>query len=160
MEVTQEYLRRNFYYEVLSGNFIRRSQSGSAKIGDIAGTYEGPGYRKIRIKGKWYKVHRLAFMYMLGRWPVEEVDHINRIKWDNRWINLREAGRSLNTSSIGTRKDSKTGITGVSFCKMSDKFKAYINSNGKRYYLGSFDKLEDAVAARNNAEILYRRECE
>lgn len=157
MDVTQSYLKTNFFYETLSGNFIRRSQSGSAKIGDVAGTYEGPGYRKIRIKGKWYKVHRLAFMYMLNRWPLGEVDHINRVKDDNRWINLRDADRCLNTSNVGIRSDNSTGISGVALCKRSGKYKAYINSQGIRYNLGSFNTLEVAASVRQCAELTYWR---
>lgn len=155
--IDQAYLKQHFFYEVLTGHFIRRTSSGSAKVGDIAGTYDGPGYRKIRLFGKWYKVHRLAFMYMLNRWPVAEVDHINRVKDDNRWINLREADRGLNTVNVGPRKDSKTGIKGVSLCKISNKYKAYINSRGKRYYLGTFNTLEEAASIRMCAEMTYWR---
>jgi hypothetical protein len=60
------------------------------KVGDTVGTYDGNGYLDTRIGGKTYKLHRLAFLYMEGEFPPDQVDHINTVRSDNRWVNLRK----------------------------------------------------------------------
>ncbi|MFW4291481.1 HNH endonuclease [Salmonella enterica subsp. enterica serovar Paratyphi C] len=46
------------------------------------------GYIRIYINKKWYLAHRLAWLYVTGKWPINVIDHINRNKADNRFINL------------------------------------------------------------------------
>lgn len=89
----------------------------------------------------------------------EYADHINGDGWDNRRSNLRVATRSQNNVNTKRRKDNTSGQKGVSFSKQTGKFLAYISSNGnKRIRLGLFDKLEDAIKARQDAEKLYHGE--
>ena len=57
---------------------------------------ESNGYIRVRLNGRLYLTHRLAFLYMTGKWPKNEVDHINRIRGDNRWCNLRDVTKSAN----------------------------------------------------------------
>lgn len=112
--LTQAKLKELLEYDPISGVFRRKINIGGAKIGDIAGTDNGDGYMKIRVAGKSYKAHRLAWLYVMGRWPKNDIDHINGVRCDNRIINLREATRAENKQN--TRKansNNRTGLLGV-----------------------------------------------
>lgn len=91
MDITQSQLKELFHYSPGTGQFYRKTSTNScARIGDKAGSVRS-GYIVIGICGKSYLAHRLAFLYMQGEMPPEQVDHINHIRDDNRWLNLREA---------------------------------------------------------------------
>lgn len=104
-ELTQELLLRVVHYDPETGVFTRRVDSATGinnvrwKAGQVMGGLV-QGYRVVWVLGRQYKAHRLAFLYMLGRWPLEEVDHKNMIRDDNRWANLREASRQENRRNI------------------------------------------------------------
>jgi hypothetical protein len=112
------------------------------------------GYLQCRYHGKWWLVHRLAFLLMGEELPPE-VDHINHDKTDNRWSNLRPADSSINMRNRPKFKNNTSGVTGVSWHKLSQKWVAQINVDGKRKHIGLDDTLLDAVAARMRAEKEY-----
>ena len=141
--LTQAEVKTRLHYDPATGVFTWRK-------GGVAGYCEGR-YRAIWFNGTGYKVHRLAWLYMTGDWPKDELDHINRDRYDNRWANLREADRFLNCQNAGTRSDNTSGVRGVSF--KSGKWRARINVNRKERHLGAFDDFDDAVTARKQAEI-------
>ena len=99
--------------------------------------------------------HRLAFLYMEGYFPENDVDHINRIKDDNRWCNLREVFRSCNMRNCDMMKTNTSGITGVRFNKFNQKWVARTLLFDKRVNLGYFDNKLDAAKARWEAEKKY-----
>ena len=104
--LTQERLKQLLNYDPETGIFTRIiSVSSNALKGDIAGWINGHGYRQLSIDYKKYDCHRLAFLYMLGKLPNEEVDHINHIRSDNRWINLREVTRHENKKNLSFLKE-------------------------------------------------------
>lgn len=111
-------------------------------------------YLVIRIGGINYKAHRLAFLFMTGSMPPS-VDHINGIRFDNRWINLREASTSENQKNASMRSDNKSGVTGVQWYKKLSKWVARITSDGEKIHLGYFDDIKDAIKARKQAERKY-----
>lgn len=86
------------------------------------------------------------------------VDHINHNLTDNRKINLRETAQLKNSCNSKLRKNNTSGVTGVRWCDIKNKWKAYITVNYKGINLGSFDDFEDAVYARKEAERTYQRE--
>lgn len=94
------------------------------------------------------KEKELVYMHRLIMMPPKgvEIDHINRDKTDNRKENLRYADRSLNTSNIGIQKNNTSGVLGVSFCQLKQKWRAYFGKLRK----AGFNTLEEAVAWRNN----------
>lgn len=149
--------RDRFTYDPLTGNFIYRKDIGGRKNeGDIAGSVNlGHGYIQIGItiggKLKMFLAHRLAFLMMTGSFPIADTDHINGVKSDNRWINLRQATRQEN---LRNRKSWGKFMKGVS--KLGKKFRAQINIDGVQTYLGTFDtELEAHLAYCEVAEQLH-----
>lgn len=124
------------------------NRRGPVRAGDIAGTIDAHGYLNIMFGSKLYKAHRLTWFIVTGAWPTSDLDHINGVRTDNRWENLRLATVSENQQNLGgPRINNKCGHLGVFFNKQCGKFQANIWLDGKRSYLGLFSKAEDAGAA-------------
>jgi hypothetical protein len=113
--------------------------SDRSPIGKIAGGYACRGHWRIRIDGHYYFAHRLAWLMTHGMWPKDEIDHINRVRDDNRLANLREASHSQNHANCGVRQDNTSGYKGVHFSKQKGKFAALVVKHGKRHHAGFFD---------------------
>jgi len=145
-------VREILTYDPNTGRFTWSiSRSSRAQAGAEAGTQDPSGYIRIQVDRKLYWAHRLAFYLVTGQEP-DEVDHINRLKSDNRWENLRAASRDQNGANLGLRSDNTSGFPGVSWNPKARKFQAYITSFRKMTSLGYFSTLEDAAQARFEAE--------
>jgi len=158
--ITYERLRELLDYEPATGLFTwKANRGGKAKIGSVAGNVITSGYIQITIDRKMYVAHRLAFLYMKGEWPrKEQVDHINRIKTDNRWCNLREASRLENLMNTGIRCTNTSGRKGVSWSKSKSKWMVQIQHDKIKYSLCGFENLEEAAAMFDGAARLLRGE--
>lgn len=132
-------LKKSFYYDPSTGVFTRIKNVSQCKIGDVAGSLMKIGYLRISFKNKSYLAHRLAWLYMTGKLPKNEIDHINGIKTDNRWCNLREATRSENSMNKPIQKNNTSNFPGVSFIKSTKKWRAYAKLNKKQIWLGSYE---------------------
>lgn len=136
-QLTIERLKIVLNYNAETGLFTWLvSNSNRAKVGSVAGNKIPVGYIIIRIDGINHYAHRLAWFYMTGEWPKEQVDHKNTIKDDNRWVNLREATHAENQRNKNFLKNNKLKVKGVR--KFRDKYRAEIWSNGKNISLGTF----------------------
>jgi len=122
------------------------------RVGDIAGSLNTKGYRQLKFKGKVYKVHRVIWLITYGKWPENQIDHINGIRDDNRIINLREANQSENGQN--RKAKSNTGVSGVHLGK-DGRYSAQLWINGKRVLTTTFKNFEDAVAAVKEAKRTY-----
>jgi len=120
-----------------------------------AGTKEISGYKGIVINGKRIRAHIIAWALYNGKWPDDQIDHINGIKTDNRIINLREATNLQNGKNFRIKSNNKSGVTGVYWDKDNNKWAAVIKVNHKQIRLGRFVDFADAVKARQGAEIKY-----
>lgn len=138
-------LRLQFSYDPETGDFIRRGEN------EPSGRITTKGYRQIFVNGKRHMAHRLAWLYVHGEWPSGQLDHRNQLKDDNRVSNLREADNQTNQENVDGYSHNKSGRRGVSL-KASGMFQADIKRNGRSVYLGLFDNIIDAVAARMRAE--------
>ena len=155
-ELTAEYLRSILSYDPETGIFTRKvSTSTSVKVGDVAGSPDGHGYLQIRVQSRPHKAHRLAWLYVYGEWPKDQLDHINRIRTDNRISNLREVTNKQNLQNAGKRSNNTSGHPGVCWNKQNSKWRAQIMHNYKHTHLGYFSTLEEAISARKAAEKLY-----
>jgi len=146
--LTQQGLKELLHYDPDTGLFTRLiTKSSRAKVGDVAGTINNNGYRQIRIDGKIYLAHRLAFLYMTGNFPKEHTDHIDGDRANNHWSNLRECTNAENSQNKASHKNSSSKYIGVCWYNASKKWQAHIRINGKLKYLGHFDTEEVAYAA-------------
>ena len=155
-ELTAEYLRSILSYDPETGIFTWKIGSANqVKAGDIAGCPDGDGYLRIRVQSRLYRAHRLAWFYVYGEWPTDRIDHINRIRSDNRISNLRDVSQKQNLQNAGKYSHNTSGHSGVSWHKQSSKWRARIMHNQKHFHLGYFSILEEAISARKAAEKTY-----
>lgn len=152
----QKYLKQILHYNPETGIFTwKKYRNQLAKKGDTAGTTDYTGYTRIKIHAKKYQAHRLAFLYMKGRFPEKCVDHINHKTGDNRWCNLRDVTRIENGRNCRIGKNNKSGMVGVSWDTQSKKWSAGLYICKKRIHLGIFSNKKDAFKARKEANIKY-----
>jgi len=147
-------------YNPDSGTFVwniaKNSYAGKVKIGAPAGSkHKGDGYIQITIDQVRQQAHRLAWFYVHGVWPKEQLDHINGVRDDNRIVNLREVSVSENRKNLRLRDNNTSGRIGVSWAQRDKRWRAAIQVNGKMIYIGNFKEFEDAVKAREIAEKHY-----
>lgn len=162
-----KYLKEALTYDPETGGFtwnqrpishfsaLKRQRSfNSWKAGKPAGT-ETKHYITISLAGENWKAHRVAFFYMTGKEPEVDVDHINRNKKDNRFENLRDAGRTINRFNCDPSIRNHSGTVGVHWDKNCGKWAAKIKRHGKATHLGIFDDIECAIKARQQAEQIF-----
>jgi len=153
--ITQSYLQSILNYNPETGLFVWIAKRPKIKVGNIAGGLTDDGYIKIKIDGKKYLAHRLAFLYMTGNLPEFEVDHEDLNRSNNRWLNLRKAERYQNFGNQRKYSNNKSGVKGVCWDKEANKWLAQIQIKNKKIKLGRFVKLEDAKLAYEIASVKY-----
>ena len=119
-----------------------------------AGCINDDGYRRIRIDKKMYQAHRIVWLYFKGVLP-ESIDHINGIKDDNRFENLREATHQQNNINVGLKSTNKSGYKNVCWNKKSSKWWVQLRVRGKMKYIGAFDDVELAGLVATMAREKY-----
>ena len=153
-EITQKELKEVLHYDADSGVFTwLASRGNSVKAGGVAGCLDKYGYRVIQINGKLYLGHRLVFLYMTGKFPPDEVDHINHEPSDNRFVNLRHATRVENSRNRSMNSNNTSGFTGVYWHERTSKWRVRVRVNGKDKHLGLFTDMDDAIIARKKANV-------
>jgi hypothetical protein len=121
-------------------------------IGDSAEYRSGTGYIQIRIDKKLYYAHRLAWLYVYGYFPENNIDHIDHKGYHN-WIgNLREVSTQCNARNTGNFKHNSSGVKGVTWYPWVKKWAARIKINGKIRHLGLYEDFTEAVCTRLAAE--------
>jgi len=150
--VNQEELKELLHYNPGTGIFTWLvNRTGGVKAGDVP-CYKSDGYIQISVNNKDYKAHRLAFFYMTGDWPKEQIDHKNHVRDDNRWVNLREATHQENQKNRTISKNNTSGVMGVCWNKKRKKWESNIWINGKQKHLGRFNDKFEAACSRKSAE--------
>ena len=119
--------------------------------GRSAGSVTPKGYITIHVAGGNYPAHRIAWLIHYGKEPKDQIDHVDQIKSNNALCNLREATNTDNQRNTSLRKNSSSGVTGVTWYRPTGKWLATIRANGKRIHLGYFSNKKDAEAARSAA---------
>ena len=140
--MNQEVIKFLFEYNPETGIFVWKHNK------KIAGNKTSNGYWKITFLKKQYKAHRLVWIYMYGNIPEGyEIDHINRIRNDNRLSNLRLATRKQNCNNRNKRIDNTSGYPGVYWDKDKKKWRAQCQIDGKVVRLGRFNNAHEAHEA-------------
>lgn len=141
-------------YDDQTGNlhWIYPPRNG-VSAGKIAGFINTRGYVHIRFAGVTYKAHRIIWEIVNGVAPDLEIDHINRVTYDNRISNLRLATSSQNKANRAIAAKSKSGYVGVKASRTKGKWVAIIIVNGIRRQIGTFMTKEEASMAYRSALI-------
>ena len=143
----QAELKSHLEYDADAGAFRRIRSGRGYKLAGPVGRLDKSGHRYIGIGKKNYAAHRLAWLWIHGSWPRDEIDHINGNRDDNRIVNLREATRSLNAQNVRrARLDSVSKLLGA-YKQRHGGFVSSILVEGHRRHLGSFRTAEAAHAA-------------
>lgn len=158
-DVTFDWVREYFDYDPSSGVVTWKKTPPGVywfKPGKRAGYRKNRGYRIIIISGRGYLEHRIAWLWMTGVWPVNEIDHIDRVKNNNAWSNLRAATRQENEWNKGPLSSNTSGVLGVCSHKQSGGWQARITSRDGKPHFKLFRKIEDAIAWRKHQEVILR----
>lgn len=167
--LTQSHLKELMHYDPESGLFTWRKRpinnwSCHAKArswntryaGNAVGCANALGYISVSVYKKRYLAHRLAFLYMEGKFPPNEVDHKDHCRSNNSWSNLRHATSSQNSRNSSKLSNNKSGFNGVLWNPISKSWRVRIKLvNEKTIEIGSFKNKSDAISARINANIKY-----
>ncbi|HCH9411448.1 homing endonuclease [Salmonella phage vaffelhjerte] len=159
MELTQEYLKSILEYDEHTGNFRWkfRKELDNAWNARHAGCLAGGksnGYISIRIDGKPYYAHQLAFLYKKGYIP-ENIDHKDINPTNNVWDNLRESTESQNNANKSKYSNNTSGYKNVSWNKRANKWQVSITKDRKTIYGGIFSDLKEAVETANELRFEY-----
>lgn len=149
---TQARLKQLLDYDPYTGSFTWIVNAGPVSAGQAAGCRDRTGYIRIAVDGQRFAAHRLAFLFMTGELPTQHIDHINGARADNRWENLREVTRTENNRNKCNRSDNTSGHPGITWLPRNKKWRARINTGAQRISLGLFSSLDQAIAARKEAE--------
>lgn len=148
-KLTQKYVKSILDYDPETGIFKWKYRSNMRKCWNnrlaekITGC-KGKAAILLRIDDALYKAHRIAWLYVYGKFPKKHIDHIDMDITNNRISNLRLATRSQNQCNRGVQSNNTSGHKGVSFDKKQKKWHAYIKINNKRKHIGYFKILSDA----------------
>ena len=166
--VTQNLVRELLNYDPETGIFTWRYRDRkycvsdkSQKVfnanfaGKIAGGFSDDGYINIKILGRLFLAHRLAYLYMTGNFPATEIDHKDRNRSNNAFENLRAVSREVNLqNTFNPLPSNKLQIRGVRQVR-GKKFVARIRANNECYHLGHFDTADEAFVAYLAAKQVY-----
>jgi len=159
--ITQKQLKSLLSYNQRTGKFTWKvSLCNRVPVGNVAGSKQKNKYVKIMIARKSYQAHRLAWLYVKGKWPNGEIDHKDTVKHHNWFSNLHDVNSSGNKQN--KRKaysNSQTGFLGVTFNKCRRKFQARIKTDSKTKSLGYFDTAELANVAYITAKRELHKTC-
>lgn len=144
--IVKEHIRKHFTYDPSTGDISRSDRKNSN------GSLDKDGYLIIKIKTIQYKAHRLAWFLYYGNFPAREIDHINRIKTDNRIENLRDVSRTINVNNVTRRPNAITNISGIYFDKTHGLKKNYAFKHKDKTY--RYYTLEEAIKERSQKKEL------
>lgn len=148
---TQEFLRKLFDYDPITGKLTRKIQRANSHAGTVVGTKVRAGYLVVSVDNTQHKVHRIIWIWLHGEIPAKRfIDHINGITSDNRQVNLRLVDYVESARNKAINRRNKLGYTGINL--VGNRYCVSIMATGKRLNIGHYLTREEALAARQAAE--------
>lgn len=138
------------HYCPITGIFTNIAKRSGVPVGKIMGTKLANGYIAIAVKGPKFLAHRLAWFYSYKEWPKHFIDHIDRVRDNNRISNLREASSYENSHNIKMLSTNTSGYVGVR--KNGKGWRATVYHSGKEHHIGTYSTPEEA----NSHRVLYK----
>lgn len=172
-ELTQELLKELLHYDPETGVFTWKERDikyfrslascktwNSRFANKVAGSRRicgssGKEYIDIHIIYRLYASHRLAYLYMTGNFPEDQIDHDDGNGTNNVFSNLSPITGPENQKNMRLKENNTSGFNGVTWCKRTGKWQAYVTVNREYKFLGRFLNINDAIGARNSANIKY-----
>lgn len=159
--VTQERLKELVSYNPATGEFVwnrRKKGRQRGKVGAKLGRLGPYGYWQLTLDHKEYKAHRLAWLYVYGKWPDNQIDHINGDRLDNRIANLRDATHAQNLHNSKRSKANTSGAKYVYWDKRREKWLVQICHNNKQHHIGFYADFNEAKQVAIESAIKYHGE--
>lgn len=151
-QLTAERLRELLDYDSATGIFTWLGK-GRKKAGILAGCKTARGYWQIKIDGRIYIAHRLAWLYVKGEWPEGILDHKEGGGLRNEFNNLRECNGTQNNGNIGKRSFNKSGFKGVYRNGKWSTWVATIGFKKRVIFLGCHATPQAAAMAYDSAAL-------
>lgn len=153
--MTADRLRDLVSYDPNTGQFTRRVSAGTLNVGDVVGWSGKHGHIYAGIGGHRIALHRAAWLYVFGKWPDRDIDHIDGDPSNNRIANLRDVSKDINLQNQRrAKRTNKTGLIGAFVDSQRGNFQSSIQVSGKSISLGRFQTADQAhqayVAAKRN----------
>lgn len=150
MKSIEDHIKETYEYDPATGKIFWKAK---LKGKETFKTTMPSGYLFGKVLRKTFYAHRVAWLLHYGEWPKRGVDHINGVKTDNRLCNLRDVDQSENMKNRKIPKTNRSGVSGV--WQEGSRWRATIVVNRQKHHLGFFDKFEQAVFAKKQAEAAY-----
>lgn len=151
MSLSQEQLKSRLRYVPETGEFFWLPVPGARLPNMRAGTLKSDGYIEIGLPGRKYLAHVLAWLYMTGSMPANEIDHRDLNRSNNVWTNLRPATRAQNAANRRLTRTNKCGVRGVQWDVKSKRWVARFRMGGKTLLKRYFLTIEEASSAYEEA---------
>lgn len=149
-DITPELLRQLFLYDPETGLLAWKKNPSKEALK----TVDNRGYKVGGVLGMHFQAHRVVWAMHYGEWP-NKIDHINGDRLDNRIVNLRNVDFRENARNRQLSSSNKSGHYGVVWLPDLNKWRAMIGVDKKRISLGLYEKKEDAISARADANKKY-----
>lgn len=158
--LTRYQLNERYWYDEASGELrykVRPSPASRVPVNGVVGSINWSGYRVVNVNGKQHRVHRLIWVMLVGEIPEGyQIDHIDGNRANNHISNLRLATRVENQRNARKRRDNTSGTKGVSFDKLSGKWRAQIRKDGRNIST-LFETKDEAIDyVRQSRELLHK----
>lgn len=159
-QLTYQEASRRLSYDPTSGLFCWKTADGGVPIGGSAGYVNSNGYMVVGLLGHKYRLHRLAWLLVRGKWPEGTIDHINCIRTDNRWSNLRDVDFGVNAQNkVVPTKANQLGVLGVYWSDKRKGYMAAIKLHGRGMRRGPYKTTDRAYAAYVDMKRKYHEGC-
>jgi len=150
VKIDQAYLKHHLIYNPETGQVFRK------RSGKLITSIHSGGHLQINLNTGVVKLlHRVIWCYMTGKWPSQQIDHIDGNPKNNKWNNLRLATNTQNSRNSAKPINNTSGYKGVSFVARLNKYRATIMIDRKSLHLGCFSDPKDAAQAYNEAAKKY-----